>query len=212
LGPRGSEETRARATEPGLSRRKKRILSHSAPSLRLRPAMKPTARTRSWLAHCLARRSKGGPKPRHSGSCAAPYAMMRLPAVPRRRRRSGPPGPARPDPEARAATRQTTRQAQPGVNQQGEDSAGGARHPEVGRPRSRPHGPPSKTPRSVRKDRDRPGPKGPAWARPATGAPTERRGPGTSPARLDPRPAGRKAKGGVRGSANFRGRGRPRKG
>ena len=66
--------------------------------LRLRPAMRPTARTRSWLAHCSGQR---GPEPQRS------KAAQRAPSEPRptaMRRR-----PVRPPPvqrHARAARRQ----------------------------------------------------------------------------------------------------------
>jgi hypothetical protein len=92
---------------------------------------------------------------------------------------------------------------------------GGARpgHPEVGSPRSRPLGPPSKPPRSVRRDLDLPGPVGPAGIRPGPTGIRSAQGEEKTwhvPSNAGSRAGGpvRKAKGGVRDSAAESGRGR----
>jgi hypothetical protein len=176
--------------------------------LRLRSAMRPTARTRSWLAHCSGQRRAGAPAQQRRGA-------MRLPTSRARRRRGVVPS-ARPRSRlggSRAARQQSqSRQTRQTVS----DPAGweqcGRSPASQGRDAPQPPQVHRRNPRKPRPgarsvSRDRAGPaRGPARARPATGAPTEKAGPARSQ-RQDRNPgrrAGPESQGGVQG---FRGRG-----
>ena len=171
---------------------------------RLRPAMKPTARDPPWPAHCSEQRK--GPEP---GAAEAAW-RHKAPREPREGVEAARPPPVGSEGPRRNNSRHTKQGRRSNrMTQAGENSAGGARHPEDGKPRSRHPGLSSKPPSCE----PAPGPARPgARARgPAPGrvparpvqANMDRRKPGTSPRGTGPRsgpgwvpgrPAGRPGK------------------
>ena len=158
---------------------------------RLRPAMKPTARAQPRPAHCSGQRN--GPEP----GTAEAARRHKAPREPRDGVEAElPPGPGsgsvqeppRGVVDERADTATQGRHGNK-MTRAGGNSVGGARPPEVGRPRSRPPGLKSKPLKCGPAPSPAPGP-GRALARPGPHhqAPTDRKEPGRSPSRPGPGP------------------------
>jgi hypothetical protein len=190
----------AEASSAGPRRERRRDQSHWAREFnhaqRLRPAMKPTARAQPWPAHCSEQRKGAGAL--RSQSRVAPQGSQRA----ARRRRGSAPSPSRL--RGPAQEQQGNRQTKQGrrsnrMTRAGENSAGGARRPEV---REAPQPPPPNLSSKPPTCEPAPGPAQPGPG-PKLQAIMDRQKPGTSPNRTGPgsgpgwvpgRPAGRPGK------------------